>query len=282
MHHKLFILPLFLLIVSACVPTPSGTVLPEPLANFNLVFSDEFNYSGEPDPNKWDYETGFIRNQEPQWYQKENANVENGYLIINTKKETKANPNYNPNSTDWRFNRANAQYTSASVVSRGKFEFKFGKAEIRCKINTAQGQWPAFWLLGVNRAVEGWPKCGEIDVMEYYRGLMHANLAWEGADGTASWSSKQHLISKFNNWDSFHTWTLDWDADYIRIFMDNQLLNETKITNIKNAIKGNNPFHEPFFMVINAALGQANETIPDNTLPSQYIIDYVRVYERKQ
>ncbi|MBS1626833.1 MAG: glycoside hydrolase family 16 protein [Bacteroidetes bacterium] len=258
----------------------------KPLINFNeyhLVFSDEFNYTGMPDSTKWDYEIGLIRNKEPQWYQKENAMVANGVLTITTKKEIKQNTYYNPNSNDWRYNTKIVKYTSASVISKGKFEFKYGRIQARLKINIAKGQWPAFWMLGANRGAVTWPACGEVDIMEYYRGLMHANVAWEGNNGSSSWSAKNFSINKYNNpdyWNVFHVWTMDWDENYIRIYMDDTLLNETQITHIKNAVKGNNPFHEKFYMIINTALGQANETIPDSTLPSQYVIDYIRVYQK--
>ncbi len=250
---------------------------------YHLVFSDEFNYTGVPDSTKWNYEIGLIRNKEPQWYQKENAKVANGTLIITTKKEIKENSFYNSTSNDWRYNTKTVNYTSASVISKGKFEFKYGKIQIRAKINIAKGQWPAFWMLGANRGTVTWPACGEIDIMEYYRGLMHANAAWEGNNGSSSWNARSFLINKFGNadyWNNFHIWTMDWDEDYIKIYMDDNLMNEVAIRNIKNAVKGNNPFHEKFYMVINTALGQANETIPDNTLPSQFLIDYVRVYQK--
>lgn len=263
-------------------PQPQQPVKPLPLTGFTLVFSDEFNYTGVPDSTKWDYEIGFIRNNEPQWYQKQNAQVGNGVLTITTKKEVKQNDFYNAASSNWRYNTKTAQYTSSSVISKGKFDFKYGKVQARLKINTAQGQWPAFWMLGSNRGPVAWPACGEVDVMEYYRGLMHANLAWEGSNGS-SWNAKNYPITKYGNaayWNDFHIWTIDWDKDYIRIFMDNNLMNETQITNIKNAIRGNNPFQEKFYMVMNAALGQDKETIPDSTLPSQYQIDYVRVYQK--
>jgi len=254
------------------------------LKGYSLVFDDEFDYTGAPDSAKWGFETGFIRNNEPQWYQKENAWVENGYLTITTRKEFKRNEFYHPSSSDWRFNTPSADYTSASVISKGKFEFRYGRVQARLRINTAQGQWPAFWMLGANRGPVPWPACGEVDIMEYYRGLMHANLAWEGEGGAARWNAQQTPIAGLGDhdfWDQFHVWTMDWDEDHIRIYMDDKLMNETVISNIKNAVKGNNPFHEKFYLVLNAALGQAKEPIPDSTLPSQYVIDYLRVYQKK-
>ena len=252
------------------------------IKGYHLIFSDEFNYSGIPDSSKWDYESGFIRNREPQWYQKENANVAKGFLTLTARKEEKINPNYDSTNSDWRINTKMSLYTSASLITKGKFDFKFGKVVFRAKINTETGQWPAFWMLGVNRGPIPWPACGEVDIMEYYRGLMHANLAWEGNNGKDIWSVKKHPLSllgkDFSN--TFHVWTMDWDEDYIKIFLDGVLMNETKIKDIRNSIRGNNPFHEKFYLVINLALGQANEIIPDNSLPSGFLIDYVRVYQK--
>lgn len=251
---------------------------------YTLVFDDEFNYTGAPDTTKWDYEIGFIRNREPQWYQKENARVANGVLTITTRKEEKENPLYNAESKDWRFNTKTASYTSASVITKGKFEFKYGRIEARLKINTSQGQWPAFWMLGANRGPVAWPACGEVDIMEYYRGFMHANLAWEGKNGNSNWNAQKYPISEMGDasfWKEFHIWRVDWDENFMRIYMGDRLLNETKIADIKNEGNGNNPFHERFYMVLNAALGQGGEAIPDSTLPSQFLIDYVRVYQKQ-
>lgn len=253
------------------------------IPGYKLVFEDEFNYDGAPDPQKWNFDIGFIRNHEPQWYQKENAVVRNGNLIITAKKEDHQNDFYNPKSEDWRFNKKEAHYTSSALITRGKFEFRYGRVEIRAKIDIAKGQWPAFWMLGANRAEVSWPACGEVDIMEYYRDFVHANLAWQGKDGGSSWSAKQTKISDIGNagfWKQFHVWRMDWDPDLIRIYLDGRLLNETSISNIQNGILGNNPFHEKFFMVLNLALGQGGESIPDDTLPSEFVVDYVRVYQK--
>lgn len=252
---------------------------------YQLVFHDEFDYRGAPDPQKWNYEEGFIRNREPQWYQKENVMVENGVLTITAKEEFAENKNYEAHSDDWRHNRKSANYTSSSVISKGHFEFKFGKVQMRAKIDVTQGQWPAFWMLGVNRGPVPWPACGEVDILEYYRGQMHANLAWEGKDGKSKWSPKSHNIADLGDpefWKKFHIWTLDWDPDYMRIYIDDYLLNETKISDIKNGVRGNQPFHEKFYLVMNLALSQGGEEIAPNSLPSKYIIDFVRVYQKRE
>ncbi|MDR1896377.1 MAG: family 43 glycosylhydrolase, partial [Prevotellaceae bacterium] len=148
-------------------------------SNYRLVWADEFNYEGKPDPAVWSYENGFVRNMEFQWYLQENANCSNGVLVIKAKKEQIPNPNHVPGCNDWLKDRMFAEYTSASIKTVGKKEFLYGRFEVRAKIPTASGAWPAIWTLGKSMP---WPSCGEIDVMEYYRikDVPHilANTAW--------------------------------------------------------------------------------------------------------
>lgn len=283
-QHILSFLLVLVSIISGINLNGQQPILPDPPAGYRLVFHDEFDYNGAPDSSKWSFETGFIRNHEPQWYRPQNAQVGNGMLTITVRKESFRNEYYDSKSDDWRINTPSAQYTSASVISKGKFEFRYGKLQARLRINTAKGQWPALWMLGVNRGPVPWPACGEVDIMEYYRGLMHANLAWQGDKGNSTWSVKKHVISQLGDeafWQEFHIWTMDWDENHIRIYMDDILLNETAIGQIKNGVRGNNPFHEKFYLVMNVALGQGGEEIPDDTLPAEYDIDYIRIYQKE-
>jgi beta-glucanase (GH16 family) len=135
--------------------------------DWDLVWADEFEEDGRPDPRDWNCDTGFLRNQELQWYQPDNARCENGLLIIEGRRERRRNPNYDPASDDWRKNREYADYTSASMMTSGKQSWQYGRFEMRGRIDTGAGLWPAFWTLGV---AGGWPDGGEIDIMEYYRG----------------------------------------------------------------------------------------------------------------
>ncbi|WP_343703627.1 glycoside hydrolase family 16 protein [Chitinophaga sp.] len=249
---------------------------------YALVWSDEFNNNGTPDPAKWDYERGFIRNREPQWYRPENAWCKDGMLVIEARKEKYRNPQYDAASKDWRLNREYAEYTSACLITKGKYEFRYGKVVMRAKIDVRQGMWPAFWMLGSNRGPVYWPACGEVDIMEFYRGNLLANLAWEGNKG-AAWSERKWPVAQWGGerWAAdFHEWVLEWDQNKMVISVDGQVLNTTDLANTVNHKEGNNPFRENFYLLLNLALGQNGEEIPDAHIPARMLVDYVRVYQQ--
>jgi len=259
---------------------------------WELVWSDEFNGQGEPDKEIWNFERGFVRNQEDQWYQKENAFMQDGVLVIEARKEHRPNPTYDPESRHWGRKREFIEYSSACITSARKKMFLYGRMEVRAKIPVAGGAWPAIWTLG--SGVE-WPSCGEIDVMEYYRigGVPHilANAAW-GNDRKydAVWNSKKIPYSHFTDKDSlwaekFHVWRMDWDENNIRIYLDDELLNDIPLSTTINGSIGNfeNPFHKPQYILLNLALGGINGGfIDDSALPMRYEIDYVRIYQKKK
>lgn len=262
--------------------------------NYKLAWSDEFNVDGKPSQD-WIYETGFIRNEELQWYQADNATVNNGCLVIAGKKERIANPNYIAGSSNWKENRSVAEYTSSSLTTSGSHAFKYGRFEVRAKIPVAMGAWPAIWTLGNQWE---WPLCGEIDMMEYYLKndvpTILANACW-GSDKqwTGVWDESttalSHFIGKDANWSAkYHVWRMDWDEEYIRLYLDNELLNEIALSKTQNQ-GWNNNFVNPFsnsiegfgqYIVLNLALG-GNGGIPDESaFPLKYKIDYVRVYQK--
>ena len=268
--------------------SPAAAAVPP--AVYRLVWADEFDSDGAPDSAVWKHEQGFVRNNELQWYQPANAAVSNGILTITGKKETVANAGYEEGGRDWRRNRKTAEYTAACIKTVGTKEFLYGRFEIRAKIPTASGSWPAIWTLGRSMP---WPSCGEIDVMEYYRikGVPHilANTAW-GTDKpySAKWDAQTLPFSKFTDKDpdwasKFHVWRMDWDENAIRLYLDDELLNETLLSETQNGSVGNhaNPFRQPHYILLNLAIGGDNGGTPDEAaFPLKYEIDYVRVYQK--
>ena len=255
-----------------------------PSTGLKLVWSDEFDKDGRPDPKNWTYERGFVRNQELQWYQPENARCENGMLIIEGRRERLQNPRYRADGRDWRQNREYAEYTSASLTTRRLHSWKFGRFEMRGRIDTRPGLWPAFWTLGIQGP---WPSNGEIDIMEYYRGVLLANAAWAtDKRWVAKWDDIKKPITEFNdpNWsEKFHIWRMDWDADSIKLYVDDMLLNEVDLSKtINEDEQAKNPFHQPHYIILNLAIGGKAGGDPSNTkFPARFEVDYVRIYQKQ-
>jgi beta-glucanase (GH16 family) len=266
---------------------PSGKAVSKPdssSAGWKLVWADEFDKDGRPDPQNWNYEVGFVRNKELQWYEPDNAWCEGGLLIIEGHRERKRNPNYEPNGKDWKASREYADYTSASLITRRRHQWQYGRFEMRGRIDTRPGLWPAFWALGVQGE---WPSNGEIDIMEYYRGMLLANVAW----GTqkrevAEWDSVKKPVTEFKDPDwsrKFHVWRMDWDAKVIRLYVDEILLNTTDLKNTSNKDRdGKNPFHQAHYLILNLAIGGTSGGDPATTdFPARLEVDYVRVYQKQ-
>ncbi len=257
------------------------------IPGYTLVWHDEFTAPGRPDPAKWDYQEGFVRNEEMQWYQRENAFCENGLLIIEGRRETVKNPRFDPASADWRLNRPEAHYTSACLVTKGKFSCRYGRFEMRARFTPAEGMWPAFWTLGVS---EHWPSCGEIDIMEYYKGKFLANLCWskEGKNRwDSAWSTKTHPVAELEKespgWSSrFHVYRMDWDEKEVRLYIDGRLINRTSLEGTLNARweKVRNPFRQPHYILVNLALGATGGSLENLSFPQRYEVDYIRVYRK--
>ena len=253
--------------------------------DYVLVWSDEFDKDGRPDPKNWTFEDGFVRNRELQWYQKENAFCEGGMLIIEGRKERRDNPNFERDSEDWKRKREFIEYSSASVKTKGLHSWMYGRFEVKARIKTQDGLWPAIWFLGV----EGeWPSSGEIDLMEYYNGKILANACW-GAEKRWKpvWNTKKIPVASFADpeWDQkFHIWRMDWDSKSIKLYLDDKLLNsiDLKETTNKSDRGPKNPFRQPHYLILNLAIGGDNGGDPSRTpFPTRYEIDYVRVYQQK-
>ncbi len=248
---------------------------------YRLVWSDEFNADGRPDREKWGYERGFVRNEELQWYQPENARCEGGLLVIEARRERVENPRFDGSSRRWQQQREEAEYTSASLLTRGNASWQYGRFEMRGRIDVRPGLWPAFWTLGDEG---GWPDGGEIDVMEYYRGMLLANAAWADTRSRAKWDDSRTPLEELgDDWaEEFHVWRMDWDEDRIALYVDGRLLNEVDLDEtINETPNGENPFHAPHYMILNLAIGGMNGGDPSATeFPARFEVDYVRVYQK--
>ena len=245
---------------------------------YQLVWADEFTQNGLPNPKNWTYEKGFVRNEELQWYQPENAFCKNGMLIIEARKEQRANPNYVDGSKDWRKNRKNIEYTSACLISRGLQSWQYGRFEMRGKINISSGLWPAFWTLGEKGA---WPANGEIDIMEYYKGKILTNIARMGNHRKPKWFSTTKEVDQA--WaKQFHVWRMDWDSAYIRLFVDDVLYLSVPLAELQNEDQQQlHPFQQKHYVLFDLAMGGLNGgDLAATKFPNRIEIDYVRVYQK--
>jgi beta-glucanase (GH16 family) len=235
-----------------------------------LVWQDEFDQcpSGRPDPANWNYEHGMVRNNEAQWYQPDNALCVNGSLVITAERVT-------PSAA-----KGNAKYTSSSLITAGLHEFQYGRFEMRAKIDIRLGSWPAFWTIGNDTSKIGWPKCGEIDIMEFYRGKVLANIMYAKTNGAQQWSSKTKPVAQ--QWaEDFHVWAMDWTDKEVTLSLDDVVMNSVKVSDAPAQGKYPNPFKQPLYIIINQALGGTNGGDPSKTnFPLKYEIDYIRVYDK--
>lgn len=228
-----------------------------------LVWSEEFDRPGLPNPTKWDYETGFVRNREAQYYtraRKENARVEGGRLVIEARRES----------------FQGASYTSASITS--KASWTGGRIEVRARIPTGRGSWPAIWMLGTNIKEVGWPACGEIDIMEnvgFAPNRIHGTVHVRDQAGK-HFSRGGHVDIPAPHAD-FHVYAIDWDQKRIQFLLDGKVY-------FTYANDGKNPwpFDKPHYLLLNLAIGGAwggQQGIDETIFPLRYLIDYVRVYQ---
>ena len=248
-----------------------------------LVWSDEFDGTGELDPALWGYETGFVRNEELQWYQEDNAVREDGFLVIEGRTEDRPNPDYIPGSSSWKTNRETIEYTASSITTEDRFEWQYGHLVVRAKVTNFMGTWPAIWTLGTECE---WPSNGEVDVMENYGGNILANFAW-GTDTrwSPNWDSSHWPVEDMGEgWvDAFHIWELDWTEDAMTILLDGTILNTVDLNDTVNgsaACAGQNPFRQPHYLLLNLALGgSAGGSVDELSFPTRYVVDYVRWYQ---
>jgi beta-glucanase (GH16 family) len=260
---------------------------------YELVWSDEFDVDGKPDPSKWIYEIGFVRNRELQYYREDNVEVKDGLLVLEGRRERVTNPQYDPAApeSDWKRSRPFAEYTSGSIKTATKHTWTYGRYECRGRFDVTPGLWPAFWMTGPARP---WPANGEIDIMEFYQQAYHANVAWGSkTPNVGIWRSKRIPMEQIAQdagyaspeaWSrDFHVYRLDWDAEWIRIYLDGRLLNEVPVAEtINESPDGANPFHEPHHILLNLAIGATGGDPKHTSWPSRFVVDWVRVYQKRR
>jgi beta-glucanase (GH16 family) len=259
---------------------------------WKLVWSDEFDEPGLPNAAKWDYETGFIRNDEQQYYTRartENARVENGLLIIEARKEKYRIPRSDPGARSGarkcqRPAPEYADYTAASLTTRGKAAWTYGRIEVRAKLPAGRGTWPAIWTLGTNIRQAGWPSCGEIDIMEFVGfkpGIIHGNIHTRKYNHVMH-TGKGSELAVADASDAFHVYAIEWDAQQIDFFVDDR-----KYFTFHNEGTGPDvwPYDKDQYLILNLAIGGSwggQKGIDDRIFPQRYAIDYVRVYQKSR
>jgi len=237
--------------------------------NWKLVWSDEFDHPGLPDSKKWGYEEGLVRNHEKEYYtkaRKENIIVKNGFLYFTALKENYPNAAYLAGSNAWQKKDSVANYTSASINTKGKADWKYGKIEVRAKLPAGKGVWPAIWMLGSN-----------IENVGFEPNRVYATMHYLDPVEKKHASNGKHTESTTLSGD-FHTYTLEWDENTIKIYLDNTLYQSF---NTDAAGTGSdNGYRQKQYLLLNFALGgDWGGQIDDSIFPQQFIIDYVRVYQ---
>lgn len=230
-----------------------------------LVWEENFD-GGDLDPAAWNFEFGNgcpnncgWGNNELQHYTSVNHRLENGYLVITAKKE-------------------NGRVTSTRITTQGKKEFKYGRIEARLDIPTGKGIWPAFWMLGSNIREVGWPKSGEIDIMEYVGKLpktIYNSIHTQSSHGNTINNAKAVFEDVE---EGFHTYAIDWTAEKIEFFVDGKSAYTYAPADKTEATW---PFDQPFFVLINLAVGGnfGGPEVDESIYPSEYKIDYVKVWQ---
>ena len=247
---------------------------------YTLVWSDEFDGKDGslPDASKWTYDIGGSGwgNHELEYYMNraENARIEDGKLVITARQEAYTGPD-----------GAKFNYTSARLKTQGLFSQAYGRFEARIKLPAGQGIWPAFWALGDNFGSVGWPKCGEIDIMENVGkepGINHGSLHGPSStNATSDLTATITLPAGQKLSDDFHIYAVEWEPSAVRFYLDAN--SYATFTSAQWPAGGTWVFDHPFFLILNVAVGGDWPGSPDGTtvFPQTMQVDYVRVYKRK-
>jgi beta-glucanase (GH16 family) len=251
---------------SVNIPT-QGLTSPTTYPGMTLAWSDEFDGATLNQAN-WTHETGNGQNgwgnNELQFYRPQNTSIQDGHLVITAKKEA----------------FGGREYTSSRIITKGKQQFRYGRVDIRASLPKGQGIWPALWMLGSNFDAVSWPACGEIDIMEMIGGngrekTVHGTVHWEH-DGKHAQFGGEYSLSSGTLSDKFHVYSIVWDANSIRWFIDNKQYHVIDTTPAQL-----DEFRRSFFFIFNIAVGGNWPGSPDanSTFPQHMIVDYVRVFQ---
>ncbi len=268
----------FALIATLIAPEPPALAAAGMPAPGPLVWSDEFNGPAgtAPDNSKWLHDTGGSGwgNGELQYYTSSTRNAAmdgHGNMAITARRE-------NPNNYTCHY--GTCQYTSARLLTAGKFSRNQGRFEARLKLPKGQGMWPAFWMLGDNVFTDGWPNSGELDVMENVGkepGTIWGSIHGPGYSGANSVNASYTLPNGKALGDAFHTFTVDWGPESITWYIDGIPYSHKT----KSGVSGPWVFDHNFFLLLNLAVGGnwPGAPAPGTALPQSLLVDYVRVYE---
>ena len=243
---------------------------------WRLVWADEFNYKGLPDPAKWSYDVGGHGwgNEESQFYtsrRKANARVENGSLIIEARRD------------NWRGH----EYTSARLVSKANGDWTYGRFEVRAKLPTGKGAWPAIWMLPTGKRYGGWPSSGEIDIMEqvgFDPQMVHASVHTRSYNHNIN-THKTAKTEVANATTAFNVYAIEWTPEEIRGYVNDRqyfAFKNERLTN-QSADYKEWPFDQPFHLLLNIAVGGmwgGQQGVDPKVWPQRMLIDYVRVYQQ--
>ena len=252
-----------------CCFLPGFSAFCQTTNGWKLVWSDEFSQpDGSPgNPANWSFETGAggWGNQELEYYtsRTNNVRIEGGNLVIEARKE-----NYDGSS-----------YTSGRLITKGKQAFLYGRMEARMQIPRGQGLWPAFWMLGTNIDSQGWPSCGEVDIMENIGReptLVHGTIHGPGYSGSGGIGGPCSIGKPFAN--NFHLYAVEWTTNQIQWFVDNVPYFKITPANLPKSTAW--VYNQPQFLLFNLAVGGGWPGNPDSTttFPQRLLVDYVRVY----
>jgi len=272
---------LILCLLCACAATVVFAQETSARPGWKLYWSDEFD-GNSLDESVWSIEQlDPPHNEELQFYTKthdqkdSNIWVKGGVLAIEAR-EQKATGR-----------RREYAYTSGRIKTQGKKEFQYGRMEARIKLPSGNGIWPAFWMLGNTLRTEGWPRAGEIDIMEAKGRLPHyaSGAIHRGPRGRNKIFSKTYTLEGKSLFDDFHVFAIEWDEKQIKWFVDDDNFMTAKKADETNPVYW--PFDKPFFFILNVAVGgwfdkgedNVNQTPEEGDLPTRMLVDYVRVYK---